>query len=83
MNILLYICTVKLQKYLCMENTNTEKIPVFPTFRQMEVGEKRTWPLMQVATIRSNTSLFNLMTGRKYTTHVNREKGVIEVTREE
>ena len=48
----------------------------------MEVGETRAWPLMQVATIRSNTSLFCLMAGRKYVTHVNREKGVIEVTRE-
>ncbi len=48
----------------------------------MKVGETRAWPLMQVATIRSNTSLFCLMTGRKYVTHVNRDKGVIEVTRE-
>ena len=65
-----------------MENKTDEKIPIFPVFRQMKVGETRAWPLMQVATIRSNTSLFCLMTGRKYVTHVNREKGVIEVTRE-
>lgn len=65
-----------------MENKSKEKLPVFQIYRQMEVGETRAWPLMQVATIRSNTSLFCLMTGRKYVTHVNREKGVIEVTRE-
>lgn len=64
-----------------MEERSTKKLPVMPIYRQMKVGETREWPLCQVASIRSNTSMFSLMTDRKYKSHVNREKGVIEVTR--
>ena len=64
-----------------MENKDIEKLPVLPIYRKMEVGETREWPLRQLASIRSNTSMFGLMTGRKYKSHVNRERGVIEVTR--
>ena len=37
--------------------------------------------MCQLASIRSNTSMFGLMSDKKFKSHVNREKGVIEVTR--
>lgn len=64
-----------------MEKENMEKKPILPTYRKMKVGETQAWPMCQLASIRSNTSMFGLMSDKKFKSHVNREKGVIEVTR--
>jgi len=64
-----------------MQNEEVKKLPVHPTLRAMEVGEVRSWPLLQTNAVRSRAQTLGLMYNKKWSTHVNRETGTIDVTR--
>lgn len=60
----------------------TEKIKqVRPTLKGMEVGEKVSFPLMQMKTVRVLASELGAIMERKYQTKADREARVITVTR--
>lgn len=82
---IVYLCTIKLLKYLHMTKKMNEKEPVMTQIRAMEVGEVLTMPLgsRSVLSVRSNLSILGLDLGRKYTSHINRKDNLLEITRHE
>lgn len=66
-----------------MSKETEVKQPIQPTLRTMEVGEKVFFDIKKALHVKSSMSNIGMVTGKKFRSHVNREKGVIEVTREE
>lgn len=64
-----------------MTKKQEENLPVAPTFRKLEVGEKAEFPLRRVNLIRATATNLSYELGRRYTVHVVRENNLIEVTR--
>lgn len=60
---------------------STEKQNIHGTLSNMELKSKTTFPLARVGSVRTLACMVNLKTGRKFTTHINRTDGTIEVTR--
>lgn len=60
-----------------------KNVPVMTQIRRLEAGEMVAIPFGagKVRSVQSNLSSFALDWGRKYSTHINREKGCLEVTR--
>jgi len=50
-------------------------------FRSLEVGESRDFPREKLSYIRASASLFGAEWDRKFSTHFDREQGVVTVTR--
>lgn len=51
------------------------------TIRSLSCGEKTTFPIDKTNTIRAEVGILGAMFGCRFSTHVLREKGIIEVTR--
>lgn len=64
-----------------MEKEIVEKLPIQPTLKAMDVGATKTFSLTQLNGVRSSAVTIGTMYGKKFTTHVNRDKNVLEVTR--
>ncbi len=64
-----------------MEKENDKKIPIQPTLKTMEVGEKVDFSLTQLNGVRASAVTIGTMHDKKFSTHVNRERRVLEVTR--
>lgn len=64
-----------------MQNESVKKLPVHPTLKAMEIGEVKSWPLIQTNAVRSSAQTLGLMYNKKWKTHVNRENNTIEATR--
>lgn len=64
-----------------MQNEELKKLPVCPVLRAMEIGEVKSWPLLQTNAVRSSAQTLGLMLNKKWVTHVNHESGTIDVTR--
>jgi hypothetical protein len=60
---------------------NTEKQNIHGTLSNMRLKSKATFPLARVGSVRALACMVNMKTGRKFTTHINRTDGTIEVTR--
>lgn len=58
-----------------------EKLPVATQIRTMKVGDTLAFPKEKTLNIRANLSTYGLVLNRKYTSHINREGGCVEVTR--
>lgn len=52
-----------------------------PVLRTMDVGQTESWPLIQLNAVRSSAVTIGTQFEKKYSTHVNRENGTVEVTR--
>lgn len=52
-----------------------------PVLRTMNVGQTESWPLIQLNAVRASAVALGTQFNKKYTTHVNRENGTVEVTR--
>lgn len=55
--------------------------PISSTIINLEPGQSCTFPTSKVRTVRSTASDLGLQLSRKYSTKVEREKGIIKVTR--
>ena len=64
-----------------MSNKTEIKQTIQPTLRTMEVGEKVHFDIKKLLNVKSSMSNIGLVTDKKFRSHVNRDKGVIEVTR--
>lgn len=58
-----------------------EKKPMMTQIRALERGEVIALPIEKLAVVRSNLSAYSLMLRRKYSSHINRERQWLEVTR--
>lgn len=47
----------------------------------MEIGEVRSWPICQLINVKAKANIIGGMLRKKFTTHVNREIGTVDVTR--
>lgn len=57
------------------------EINISSTISNLESGSSCTFPTSKLRTVRSTASDLGLQLGRKYTTKVERDKGIIKVTR--
>jgi hypothetical protein len=64
-----------------MKKEMTEKLPIHPTLRAMDVGDVVKFSLTQLAGVRSSAVTIGTMYDKKFSTHVNRIDNVLEVTR--
>lgn len=67
-----------------MIETNNAKEAVggiLPTLRVMETGDMVTFPINKMHYVRSVSVQLGTITGRRYSTHIDRKAGVIHVTR--
>lgn len=64
-----------------MAKPTTEKPPVAPALKTLAVGDTATFELSRVNVVKNICSTTALQLGTRYSTHVNRPKGIIEVTR--
>lgn len=62
--------------------STTKKISLRKRMRDLEVGEKIELPIERLYTAKQYASDLKLLTGRNYTSHVNRGERTITVTRE-
>ena len=58
-----------------------EQKPILQVLREMEAGDKHSFPISRMSTVKTSCTMFGLQWGKKYSTKVNREKETIEVTR--
>ncbi len=54
-----------------------------PTLTQMEIGQKVSFPLEKLKSVRAQASELGLIMARRYSTSVNRQNRTISVTRDE
>lgn len=66
-----------------MSKQITEKRPVIPSLRKMEVGERVAFPLSRMNCVKTSCTIASVVLGWRFSTHVNREQAAIEVTRKE
>lgn len=64
-----------------MKKETIEKLPIHPTLRAMNVGDVVKFSLTQLAGVRSSAVTIGTMYDKKFSTHVNRDDKVLEVTR--
>lgn len=64
-------------------NETKEKKPISPILRKMQVGDKEDYPLEKLSTVKTICSDLGLMTGKVFSTSVNRADRVITVERVE
>ena len=57
--------------------------PIATQIRALEVGEEVHFPVARLTTVKPHASVLGLSMGRKFTTSIDREQGVITVTRVE
>lgn len=57
--------------------------PIAPQIKALEVGEEVHFPVSRLTTVKPHASVFGLSMGRKFTTSIDREQGVITVKRVE
>ena len=62
--------------------STTKKISLKQRMRDLEVGGKIELPIERLYTAKQYASDLKLLTGRNYTSHVNRGEKTITVTRE-
>lgn len=62
-------------------NETTTVGGILPTMRAMETGATVSFPLNKMHYVRSLAVQLGTITGRRYTTHIDRTTGVINVTR--
>lgn len=57
--------------------------PVATQIRALKVNEEVHFPVAKLTTVKTCASNMGLVTGRRFTTSIDREQGVISVTRVE
>ncbi len=63
--------------------TKEEKKPIAPRLKEMEVGDKESYPIASLMSVRSLCTNIGLQMGRVFKTALNRAEGVIIVERVE
>lgn len=76
-----YLCSTKLVSFMETTKKYNGNLPVMTQIRAMEKGDMLVLPLDTYASIKANLSVYGTMLRRKYSSHVNREKSCLEVTR--
>lgn len=64
-----------------MSKQTTEKMPVVPTLKALAVNEKVAFPLVRVTSVRTLCNMLTMTNGMRFSTHINRAIGRVEVTR--
>lgn len=64
-----------------MEQNYTNKKPIRATLRDMKIGDIVNFPKSRTSVVRSSASSASLELDRKYESRLNRETGMITVTR--
>ncbi len=60
------------------EDYNTS---IHPRLKEMQIGETINFPIRRFGSVKNSCSCIGLQYGRKFTTHLDRKKEIIEVTR--
>lgn len=58
-----------------------QKKPILPVLKNMQKGQQETWPLSRKAVVCSVVYDQNIICGKRFSAHVDREKSVIMVKR--
>lgn len=76
-----YICTVNI--YINMGILKwDENIPMLTFIKGLHVGDLAEFPISKSSmNVRATLSIINLTMGRKYSSHINREKNTVEIAR--
>ena len=63
------------------KNVIEEKESIAPVLKEMKLWETKTWPLHRFTSVRASYQVVGTQMCYKYTSKINRENNVIEVTR--
>lgn len=64
-----------------MTKEKSKKKPIAPTLDGLAVGEMAQFPLHRLNAVKNTCSIKQLTDGLKFSTHMNRETHMLEVTR--
>lgn len=63
-----------------MDKNNHQK-PILAVLRDMSIGDIEAYPLSKISSVRTSCSTFGLQWGKTFSTRVNRQQGLIFITR--
>lgn len=62
-------------------NFETDKTPIAPAVAELEVGESIGFPMERTIVVRNTVSSRSLEWGKEFTVSLDRERGIVTVTR--